>query len=61
MGRGRMEELTVPVEDFVGECLDDHHCGLHEAWASLVHRNAEAGILDAGRPPPESEEASATR
>ena len=58
-GARDLEELAVPLEDLVGERLDHDLRRFHEARARLVHRDAEAGILHAGRPAAEAEETAA--
>ena len=60
-GRGDLEELAVPVEDLLGQRLDDDLRGLDEAGTRLLHRHAEAGVLHAGRAAAEAEHAAAVR
>ena len=55
------EELPLPLEDVLAEGPDHDLRGFHEAGARFLHGDPEAGILDARRPPPEPEEASAAR
>ena len=56
-----LEELAVPLEDVLGQRLDDDLGGLHEARPRFLHRDAEAGVLHGGRAAAEAEHAAAVR